>query len=168
MSKTLSRKEYADLNCVVSDFDVKDVEVTSRALVADGPNLSLGGRIDMNLGEETLDIVLIPKQKKKVFSTIDPVTIKGPMRDPEVTAVPAKAAIAQVGGMALLPMVYIPVTLLGKLWSVVDDGDEPGGGCASVETLTAEAEKKMQKEAAKKQNKKSEKRSVTTDSDLFD
>jgi len=168
MSQTLSRKKYANLNCVVSAFDAKDGVVTSRALVADGPNLSLGGRINMDLGEETLDIVLIPKQKKRVFSRIAPVKITGPMRDPEITAIPAKAAIAEVGGMAMLPMVYIPVTLLGKLWSIVDDGDEPGGGCASVEALTAEAEKKLQKEAAKNQNKKPEAGSVTTDSDLFD
>jgi hypothetical protein len=168
MSQTLSRRKYADLNCVVSAFDVKEGEVTSRALVADGPNLSLGGRIDMNLGKETLDIVLIPSQKKRVFSRIAPVKIKGPMRDPEITAIPAKAAIAEVGGMALMPMVYIPVGLLGKLWSIVDDGDKLGGGCATLEALTAEAEKEVKEEAKKNQNKEPEKGSVTTESDLFD
>jgi len=64
-SKSIARESYLNLNCAVMSFESKDGLVTSKAIIADGPRLSLGGRIDMNLGEETLDIVLVPKQKRR-------------------------------------------------------------------------------------------------------
>ena len=66
--------------------------------------------------------------------------------NPKVEAIPVKAAIQEVGAMALLPTVVIPVRLLGKLWSLLDDGDQkPGTGCASLETVTESAEKQLEK-----------------------
>ena len=93
-----------------------------------------------------MNIVILPKQKRRLFSTISPVKIKGPMRDPEVKAVPAKAAIQEIGTMALVPYVYVPLKLLSSLWSVVDDGDETGQGCTAVKAVSEEAEKKMLQE----------------------
>jgi hypothetical protein len=43
-----------------------------------------------------------------------------------------------------LPTVVIPVRLLGKLWSMLNDGDGPGAGCANLQTVTEEAEKKVE------------------------
>jgi hypothetical protein len=65
--------------------------------------------------------------------------------DPRVEAVPVKAAIQEVGAMVLLPTVVIPVRLLGKLWSILDDSDKPGQGCASLQSVTEAAEKKLEK-----------------------
>ena len=150
VSNTFRKKErYADLNCVVATFEAKDGKIKSTLLIADGPNLSLGGSVKLNLGKETMKILLLPKQKRRLFSSISPVKIHGPMRNPEIEAVPTKAAIQQIGGMALVPYVYVPLRIVGNLWSIMDDGDEPGKGCASVEALTEEAEKKLQEEAQK-------------------
>jgi len=96
-----------------------------------------------------MKIVLLPKQKRRLFSSISPVKIEGPMRDPSVVAVPATAAVKEIGAMALVPYVYVPIKLLGSLWSIVDDGDKSGQGCASIEALSDEAEKKLQDEAQK-------------------
>jgi len=147
VSSAFKKKKYADLNCVVAKLEATNGKVQSTVLIADGPNLSLGGSIKLNLRKETMNIVLLPKQKRRLFSSISPVKIKGPMRDPDVNAVPAKAAIAEIGAMALVPYVYVPLRVLGKLWSVVDDGDDVGQGCTAVEAVTEEAEKKMQLEA---------------------
>ena len=81
----------------------------------------------------------------EVITSIEPVKIKGPIMDPKVEAVPVKAAIQEVGAMALLPTVVIPVRLLGKLWSLLDDGDKPGQGCASLQSVTESAEKQLEK-----------------------
>ena len=141
LSKSINRDAYADLNCVVMDFAVTAGKVRSEAIIADGPRLSLGGQINMDLGEETLDIVLIPSQKKRLFSSISPVRVKGSMRDPKVTAIPAKAALQEIGAMALLPAVFIPVRAIEKLWSLLDDGDKFGDGCANIDELRAAAAK---------------------------
>jgi uncharacterized protein involved in outer membrane biogenesis len=149
VSRTFEKNKYADLNCVVATFEASDGKVKSTVLIADGPDLSLGGRIDLNLARETMKIVLLPKQKHRLFSSISPVTIKGPMRAPRVEAIPSKAAIQEIGGMALVPYVYVPIQLLGKLWSIVDDGDGPGEGCSSIKAVSEEAEKQLLKEAQK-------------------
>jgi hypothetical protein len=149
VSTTFRKNKYADLNCVVAKFEATDGRIQSTVLIADGPNVSLGGSIWLNLRKEIMKIVILPKQKRKLFSTISPVTIKGPMRDPHVEAIPAKAAIQEIGTMALVPYVYVPLKLIGKLWSIVDDSDKSGQGCASVDAVTDEAEKKLQKEARK-------------------
>jgi hypothetical protein len=44
-----------------------------------------------------------------------------------------------------LPTVVIPVRLLGKLWSLMDDADKPGQGCASLQSVTESAEKQQEK-----------------------
>jgi uncharacterized protein involved in outer membrane biogenesis len=144
-SQTRKKESYSDLNCVVVAFDVKDGQMKSRTLIADGPNLTLAGHINLDLEAETMDILLIPKQKKSIFSSIEPIKIRGPMMDPKVEAIPVKAAIQEVGAMALLPTVVIPVRLLGKLWSILDDDDKPGQGCASLQSVTESAEKQMAK-----------------------
>jgi len=123
---------------VVLGFDVNEGHMNSKVIVADGPQLSLGGRVDLDLGAETMDIVIIPKQKKRIFSSISPVKLQGPWRDPRVTAVPAKAAIKEVGGLVLMPTVAIPVMVIHNLWSLLDDGDTKGSGCSKIKT-TGEA-----------------------------
>ncbi len=140
-SKSLVQDSYADLNCVRMSFDSSDGMITSTAIIADGPALSLGGRINLDLEKETLDIVLLPKQKKRVFSQISPVKISGPMKNPRVDAIPVKAAVAEIGTMALLPGVAISVKVLEKFWGFFDKEDEFGMGCAKLEELSRAAEK---------------------------
>jgi len=149
VSTTFRKDKYADLNCVVAKFEATDGKIQSTVLIADGPNVSLGGSIWLNLRKEIMKIVILPKQKRRLFSSISPVTVEGPMRDPHVKAIPAKAAIQEIGTMALVPYVYVPLKLMGKLWSIVDDGDKSGQGCASVDAVTEEAEKELQKKARK-------------------
>jgi len=149
MSKTSRKDKYADLNCVVAKFEATGGKIKSTVLIADGPNLSLGGSIRLNLRRETMKIVILPKQKHKLFSSVSPVTVEGPMRAPHVKAIPAKEAIKEIGTMALVPFVYVPLRLMSKLWSIVDDGDKSGQGCASIDAVTEKAEKEMQKEARK-------------------
>jgi len=75
LSKSVSVNPYSNLNCVVVAFDISAGEVKSEALITDGPNLNIGGQINMNLGEETLDIVLLPTEKRRLFSSISPVHV---------------------------------------------------------------------------------------------
>jgi len=146
-SKSLARESFVNLNCVVMSFESKDGLVSSHTIVADGPRLSLGGRINMDLGEETLDIVLVPSQKKRVFSSISPVKVTGPMNDPVVEAIPAKAAVQEIGTMALLPGVFIPLKAVEKLWGLLDDGDKVGEGCAGLDAVGEAAVKELEKES---------------------
>ena len=88
----------------------------------------------------------MPKQKKRVFSSISPVKVHGPMNNPVVDAIPAKAAVAEIGTMAL-PSVFVSVKVIESLWSLLDDGDKVGDGCAGLVELDEAAEKEMKKES---------------------
>ena len=99
----------------------------------------------LDLGEETIDAVFLPKQKQKVFSRIAPVKLSGDVRNPVVNVIPAGEAITSIGTLVLVPYVAIPVKLFEKLWGNVNDRDAYGGGCTSLrQAKEAEAAKMQQ------------------------
>jgi len=146
LSNTLAAQQYANLNCVVADFTADDGEIKSKLLLADGPNMSLGGRVDLDLRDETIDAVLLPKQKRRLFSNINPIRLSGPIREPKVVAIPAQAAIQEIGLLALSPTIYLSTRLLEKVWLSVSKGVDPGEGCSGIEKLTDQAEKAKKKD----------------------
>jgi uncharacterized protein involved in outer membrane biogenesis len=149
LSKATGEERYTNINCVLAKFDISEGIMTSTLLASDGPRLSIEGKLKLDLGAETIHAVLLPKQKMSMFSTIAPVKISGKMQDPEVRAIPAKEAVTRIGSMILLPYVAIPVTLLGNLWSSIDDHDAYGGGCARLKAAKdAEGEKTPALESA--------------------
>jgi hypothetical protein len=142
MSNTFATQNgYANLNCVMTDFTAAKGKLKSTLLLADGPGLSIGGRIDFNLRDETIDAVLLPKQKRPLFSSITPVRLNGPIRNPNVKALPAKAAIKEIGTLALGPTIYLSTRLLEKIWSTIRAGGDVGEGCINIDKMTDEAEK---------------------------
>ena len=136
LSSTGARASHANLNCVMMTFGINKGEVRSETVIADAQNMTVTGQIDMDLRKETLNIVLLPKQKKRVFSSSTPVKIQGPMRDPTISAIPATAAAAEIGTMTLFSSVYIPMRLGEKLWQIVSDGDQHGGGCTNIDSVS--------------------------------
>jgi uncharacterized protein involved in outer membrane biogenesis len=144
LGKADRKEQYANLDCVLGGFDISDGIAKSGLLAADGPHLMIKGTMTLDLGEETIDAVFLPEQKKRLFSSITPVSLTGDMRDPDVHAVPAKEAARNMGALLLIPYVAIPTMVLGNLWESVDDKDEHGGGCAALKA--AEEEKLKQQE----------------------
>jgi len=141
LSETFAGQKFVNLNCVLTDFTADAGELTSKLLLADGPNLSIGGRIDMNLRDETIEAVLLPKQKRRLFSSITPVKLTGPIREPKVEAIPAQAAIKEIGTLALSPTIYLSRLVLDRIWSSIRSGGDVGVGCTDVEKMTDKAEK---------------------------
>ena len=132
LGKLVKGEKYANLNCVLADFDIRDGVMSSTLLAADGPRLAIEADVTIDLGAETINAVFLPKQKRKVFSSMSPVRLSGDMRAPDVKAIPTKEAAGQIGALVLVPYVAIPVAVFGKLWESVDDHDAYGGGCANL------------------------------------
>ena len=128
-------------------FTANDGEIKSKLLLADGPNMSVGGRVDLNLHNETINAVLLPQQKRRLFSSITPIELSGPIRDPDVRAIPAQAAAQSIGVLALSPTLYLSTRLLETIWSKIRSGGDVGQGCTDIEMMTDEAEKTSIKEA---------------------
>jgi len=127
---------YTPVGCILMDFDVDQGLATSNLMIADGPTLSVTGITTVDLGEETVDMVLLPKQKKKIYSTMPPIKIYGPLRNPVVEALPKTAAATTIAGTVLLPAVFIPTYVVNKF---LKRGANTSSGCASfVEAHSAQ------------------------------
>jgi uncharacterized protein involved in outer membrane biogenesis len=123
---------YTRVDCLIMDFDVAQGVAKSNYLVADGPNLIIEGKATLDLGLETIDMVLLPKQKQGLYSNISSVAVEGPLRDPGVHTSAGKAALVSIGGMALLPEVFVPLGLIDVLWKKLFASDKGGKGCTEL------------------------------------
>tara|TARA_R110000822_G_scaffold159476_10_gene299262 strand:- start:11813 stop:14956 length:3144 start_codon:yes stop_codon:yes gene_type:complete len=132
LGKAKIKDKYALLDCVMVTFDIDKGVAKSQLLIADGPNLSIEGRTTLNFGEESMDMVLLPKQKKRWYSDVSALHIKGPMVNPKVTAVPKKTAATKIGTLVFMPGVAIPVFMVGELRSLFGRGETASTGCESV------------------------------------
>jgi AsmA family len=132
LTKAKLESKEATLNCVMAKFDVEQGVARSKLFLADGPHLFIEGRTTLDLEQESMDMVLLPKQKKRLFSNISAVHIKGPMVDPKVSAVPRKTAAASIGTLVLVPGVVIPAFLAGKLWGLFGRDAKGSTGCVKI------------------------------------
>ena len=119
----------------MAGFDINDGVAASTLLAAEGPKLSATGTATFDFKDETMDVTLLPKQKKTWFSELAPVHIKGPWRNPEVTALPIKSAVTSLGPLVLtpaMPMVAIPAILGERLWTTLHEHGKRQGGCTKL------------------------------------
>ena len=123
---------HVRLDCVMADFDIDKGVAKSSLLISDGPNLSVEGTSTVDLGQETIDMVLLPTQKRTVFSKMSPVNVKGPLADPEVHSIPAEAAATKIGAVLLVPVVAVPVLLFEKLFGGFGGDDDADVGCSKL------------------------------------
>jgi len=150
LSNTVSRGRYINLNCVLMHFTADDGKIKSKLLLADGADMSVGGRVDLNLRDETINAVLLPMQKGRLFSTMSPIELSGPIRDPDVRAIPAQAAVQEIGALALSPTLYLSARLLETIWSKIRSGGDIDQGCTNIEKMTDEAEKTRKKKVSQR------------------
>lgn len=123
---------YARVDCLIMDFDVARGVAKSNFLVADGPSLIIKGKASLDLGKETIDMLLIPRQKQGLHVDISSVKITGPLRDPHVNTSIGKAVLAGLGGAALAPELFVPLGLIDELWKKLFERDDKGKGCTDL------------------------------------
>ncbi len=123
------KEVYTRLDCVMMDFDIVQGLASSQLLLAGGPNLFVNGAASVDLGEESIDMVLLPRQKKSLFSQMPAVKIKGPLKNPVVQALPKKAAATTIATTVLLPGVIIPQYVIKKFWK---RGDNSASDCGKL------------------------------------
>ena len=133
LSRTAFSDGYSHIDCGVIGVDIASGAAQSHALLADGPNLSISGNANVNLGAETLDMVLLPNQKGDVFMNATPIKLSGSILDPTIEAIPARAAAKRVGRMMLLPQVFVPLEVLTQGWRLLGRrGGSSSPGCTKV------------------------------------
>ncbi len=89
--------------------------------------------LNLDLRNETIDMVINPKKKSRIFSSVSPVHIKGPMRDPNVEALSAGEVATGYGGVGYVSQGFIPLKALGFLGgAVTGDGADDQSPCLDL------------------------------------
>jgi hypothetical protein len=118
---------YATLNCVMTGLEVDQGVAKTVLLVGDGPRLAVEGTATVDLGQETIDMVLLPKEKKRIGLDFSRITVTGSLADPDVeTTGTGAATAAAVGGVILIPEIFIPVFLIEQVWRFFSSDDDTG------------------------------------------
>ncbi len=138
------QKDTAVMNCLASDFDIKQGVATSRTLLVDTEYSTVFGEGNIDFSTETLGLLIAPKPKSVTLNVAVPVQVGGTLANPifglEKVAAARKAAgvLALVGGLA-----FPPAALLG-LGEMGAGDDHPCLQIAQGKGAAAPAEKKQE------------------------
>ncbi len=129
-SRTIMKEEYANINCCILSFEINQGLITSQAFIFDSKLLTITGAGTIDLTTETCDLTIFPREKRKFWATVTPVTITGSLQDPTVMAIPVKKAALLYGGVLLAPQFFLPAIGINYLWEMISkDGDSDQNPC---------------------------------------
>ena len=121
---TADRRKYTDLRCMVNKIQFQDGLGTIEIFYMDTPKIRTRGAGNVNLAEETIDLVVHPEKKRKLlFKKGSAIRIKGSLAKPSVKTLPISEA-AMLFGDIFMPYVTIPARALGYLWSLIKNDKE--------------------------------------------
>jgi hypothetical protein len=123
------RESTAQINCLLGRFEVDAGVIQTEAFFLESPHMRLTGTGEVNLGEETLDVTIVPDHRRSLWASATPVRLRGSLASPTVTAIPMNAVGRDVAGFLLIPQFYIPVRALGYLFRTVADEDASDSAC---------------------------------------
>jgi len=109
------------VNCLASDFAVKDGVMHARTFVVDTEDGLIQVNGDIDLGKEALALAIHPESKgPRVLALDSPLYVGGTLADPRI-GVDAGALGLQAGAAAVLGVLAAP---LAALTALIDPGDE--------------------------------------------
>lgn len=116
------------LRCAAAAFEVKQGLMTTKTIVLDTTDTVINGHGNINLADETLDLVLDPAPKdRSILSFRSPLKIGGTFAAP--TAGPDKGALAGRAGIALALGVVNPLLALA---ATIETGPGKDENCAAI------------------------------------
>ena len=132
-----AKETYTNLNCMACRLGFENGVGTVKVLYMDTPSVRArgGGKIDLN--SESIDILIRPKAKRRLFKKSSPVRVKGTLRNPSTMKVPANEAAILAAQLAI-PIVALPGRALGILLSLVKEDKDENSPCLEENVQKAE------------------------------
>ncbi len=125
------KKTYTNLNCFVSRLMFEKGLGTVQVLYLDTPAVRAQGAGTVNLASESIDLVINPIAKRRLFKRGSPVRIKGHLAKPSIMKLPAKEA-AILAGHIFAPFITLPGRALGGLWSLIRNDKDENSPCLAA------------------------------------
>jgi len=123
-----AKDTFTDLNCMAGRLDFEKGVGTIQILYLDTPGVRARGFGSINLASETVDIVIKPESKRRLFRRSSPIRINGQLNDPAVKKIPASEAAILAGQLAV-PIIALPARALGILWSLISEDKDENSPC---------------------------------------
>lgn len=122
-------QQQVRVRCGVADFQLRDGKLTARTLVFDTENVLITGKGDINLASEKADLEIKGQPKKLRFLRVRaPITIKGPLRKPQI-GVEGEDLAKQTGAAAVLSVLAAPIA---AVIAFVDPGLAKDANCSAL------------------------------------
>ncbi len=116
------------VRCGVADFELRDGKLSARNIVFDTQNVLITGKGDIRLDTETADLTIKGQPKKlRLLRVRAPITIKGPLRKPEIGVEGEETA--KQGVAAALAALIAP---LAAVVAFVDPGLARNADCSAL------------------------------------
>jgi uncharacterized protein involved in outer membrane biogenesis len=160
--KKVTDKSYYDITCGVADYTIDKGVVSTKAFILDTKNVTITGAGTIDLGREQVEYVLVPDKKSlDIITKADPVNIKGPLSDPQVSTFPLRAAakktttaLITVGAIILAPVAPWIVIPAASAWYLKGEVNIGNGESACLEYQKAHEMKEGQEEKVTPQKQK--------------
>ena len=117
-------RAYTDMHCLLGHVSFEKGTGTLDMLYMDSPKIRAKGAGTFNLGKETIDLVISPEHKGRLFAKRSAVRINGAMTNPSVASMPLAEA-AELYGTIMLPVVFLPLRGVEYLFAVLTRDAEP-------------------------------------------
>ncbi len=124
--------EYTKLNCLAAGFSFTEGIGKSKVIYIDTPSVRSKGIGTLDLQEESIDIAIHPKPKKRMVGGSSPVTIIGPLNSPSAKKLPFIEA-SRLYGEIFMPYVFLPARALGYMWFMMKDDKDEHSPCLKFE-----------------------------------
>ena len=121
-----SGAKAATMSCLAIDYDIKDGIADQKVFLIDTQYSTLVGQGSIDLGKETIDLIISPKAKGVSLNVNVPVRVGGTLASPSVR--PDEAALALKLGELVGGTLFPPALLL----SLGDLGGGSDSGCAAA------------------------------------
>jgi hypothetical protein len=135
-----TKNAFTDLNCMAGRLEFEKGVGTITVLYLDTPGIRARGFGSINLASETVDIVIKPESKRRLFRRSSPVRISGKLSDPSAKKIPTNEAAILAGQLAV-PIIALPARALGILWSVISEDKDENSPCLTDALLKTESKK---------------------------
>jgi uncharacterized protein involved in outer membrane biogenesis len=129
LSSRWQREDVTDMNCMVAHVALKEGQAVIEDLLLDTQRITVAASGVLNLDTEALDLLIVPKPKRaSLVSLANPVTVKGTLAEPEVSAakIPKKGQLASTGALAAI------INPLFLIFAFSDTGTGEANPCESA------------------------------------
>ena len=116
-SKTVGKK-YINIDCGVIDLKIKKGMVTTDAFFLSGENMTAAGEGTIDLSNEQIDYVFLPKKRSALLFGDQPVKVRGSLKNPSVTAIPWRSAVTTYGSLIFSPYLFAGQVVVGLVINV--------------------------------------------------